>query len=224
MLKLLAFDLDDTLYSERIYIQEGFKLVSAYMRKSHGIDAKEFYKKLASAKKLTPSGKIFDIVLQNYQLDKKLVKKLIEEYRSQSLRIRLYPGVRSTLKALSKKYALAVVTDGKKVVQYRKLKHLKITKYFDTILYTLDLGKNFAKPSDLAFRQLLKAHKLKPQEALYIGNNPDKDFIGAKKIGMRTVRINQGVYKGITTDKLTDADFTIKNIKDLPSLISSLEK
>ncbi len=220
MLKLLAFDLDDTLYSEQSYIRGGFREVSAYMQKEHNINAKEFYTKLIQTKNLTPSGKVFDIVLAKYKLsNQRLVEKLVEAYHSHSLRIRLYTGVRSIIKKLKKNYALALVTDGKQAVQFRKLVHLKIVDYFDAVIYTPDLGSNFKKPGELAFRRLLDTHTILPQEALYIGNNPDCDFIGAKKLGMKTVRVNQGICKGRNTDKLRDADFTIKSITQLPSLI-----
>ena len=224
MLKLLAFDLDDTLYPESSYAREGFRTVSAYMRKKYKIDAGKFYKKLVSTKTLTPSAKIFDIVLENYRLkDAKLVGKLIELYRAQTLKIRLFPGVKSMLNQFRKKYTLAVITEGKEVVQKRKINHLKIAGFFDTILYTLDLGDDFKKPSELPFKQLLNSHKIKPQEAIYIGNDPDKDFIGAKKIGMKTVRINQGIFRGKITNKSTEADFIIGSIKELPSLIVKIE-
>lgn len=225
MLKLLAFDLDDTLYPEISYVRGGFRAASVYMQRNHNVDAKEFYKNLISTKTLTPSAKVFDIVLTNYQLkDRKLVEKLIELYRAQTLRLRLFPGVRSILKKFKKKYTLALITDGKKVVQNRKLNYLKIVDYFDTILYTLDLGKGFKKPSELPFKQLLNSYGIKPQEALYIGNDPNCDFIGPKKVGMKTVRVNIGFYKGKNVDKFLDADFIINNISELPSVVSSLDQ
>ena len=224
MLKLLAFDLDDTLYPESEYVRGGFRTVSTYMQKKHKIDANEFYKKLISTKNLSPSAKVFDIVLENYQLkDRKLVEKLIKLYRSQTLKLKLFPGIRSMLKKFKKKYILALVTDGKKVVQDRKLNYLRILDYFDTIFYTLDLGNNFKKPSEQPFKQLLHAYRIKPQEALYIGNDPNKDFIGAKKAGIRTIRVNQGFYKDKAKGEVNDADFTIGSIKELPSLIMKIE-
>ena len=225
MLKLLIFDLDDTLYPEIDYVRGGFRTVSTYMQKKYKIDANEFYRKLISTKSLSPSAKVFDIVLENYQLkDRKLVEKLIKLYRSQTLKLKLFPGIRSMLKKFKKKYILALVTDGKKVVQDRKLNYLRILDYFDTILYTLDLGNAFKKPSELPFKQLLDAYRIKLQEALYIGNDPDRDFIGAKKAGIKTVRINQGIHKGRKIEKTFDADFTIKNIKELPPLITKINE
>ena len=225
MLKLLAFDLDDTLYPEISYVHGGFKVISDYMQKKYNSNAKEFYKKLISIKNLEPSAKVLDIALGTYQLkDRKLEEKLIELYRAQTLKLKLFPGVRSMLNQFKKKYTLALITEGKEIVQKRKLNHLKIAGFFDTILYTLDLGDDFKKPSELPFRQLLNSHKIKPQEALYIGNDPNKDFIGAKKVGIRTVRINQGFYKDKAKGKFSDADFTIGSIKELPPLIMKIEK
>ena len=224
MLKLLIFDLDDTLYPEIDYVRGGFRTVSTYMQKKYKIDANEFYRKLISTKSLSPSAKVFDIVLENYQLkDRKLVEKLIKLYRAQTLKLKLFPGVRSMLEKFKKKYILALVTDGKKVVQHRKLKYLKIIDYFDSVLYTLDLGDNFKKPSELSFKQLLYSYGIKPHEALYIGNDPNKDFIGAKKAGIKTIRVNQGFYKDKAKVEFNDADFMIGSIKELPSLIMKIE-
>lgn len=225
MLKLLAFDLDDTLYPEMKYIRSGFRAVSKYMQQKYKIDAKEFYKKLSSVKKQKPSSRVFDIVLKRYKIkNRSLIEELVKTYRAAPLHIKLFSGVKETLTKLKKNYVLALLTDGRSSVQNNKLKYLQLTKYFDTIVYTLDLGNKYKKPSVLPFKKMLEAHNIKARETLYIGNNPDKDFFGAKKIGIKTVRVNQGIFKGKITNKSLEADFTIKSIKELPSLISRINK
>jgi putative hydrolase of the HAD superfamily len=224
ILKLLAFDLDDTLFPEKSYVYGAFKAVSDSLKKERNIDAKELYAKLVETKKLIPSGRILDIVLKKYQLDAKQTEKLVQIYREHPTKLRLFPGTRKVLQKLKKTYILAIITNGSQAVQNKKLDYLKIKHYFNSVIYTLDLGNNFKKPSKLPFQKLLVAHGVKPEETLYIGNNPDSDFLGAKQVGIKTIRINQRFYKGRNAHKIKDADFTIKNISQLPSLINKMSK
>ena len=223
MLKLLAFDLDDTLYPETKYIRAGFRAVSSYMRRHYQIDGKKFYRELTKTKKEEHSGKVFDNVLKKYKLDRKdIIEELVKIYRAAPLQIKLFSGVEVTLIKLKKSYILSLVTDGRSAVQSNKFNYLKLNKYFNSIIFTLDLGDKYAKPSALAFKKMLNDYKIKAKEAIYIGNNPDKDFVGAKKIGMKTVRINQGIFRGRITNKSTESDFTIRSIRELPSLVSRI--
>ena len=57
-------------------------------------------------------------------------------------------------------------------------------------------------------------------EAIMIGDRPDKDIAGANAVGMHTVRIRQGIYadqEPATPDEHPDAEIT--DIRELPDLL-----
>ena len=54
-----------------------------------------------------------------------------------------------------------------------------------------------------------------PSEMVYVGDNPYKDFINIKKLGIRTVRILRGSFKDIKLDQSYEAEFTINSLDKL---------
>jgi len=62
------------------------------------------------------------------------------------------------------------------------------------------------------------------EEAIYIGDNPYKDFIGAKKIGIPTVRILQPgrEYYKVRLDKEYEADYEIRELHEITDVLKKL--
>lgn len=89
---------------------------------------------------------------------------------------------------------------------------MNLVEFFDVVIGLEDTGK--LKPSAIPFRKALKMMKLKPEEVIFIGDNPQRDILGAKKVGMKTVLFNYGrlVKKG-------KADFAIKDIRELAGIL-----
>jgi putative hydrolase of the HAD superfamily len=222
LIKVIIFDLDDTLYEDRTFVKSGFEAVSKYVKKNFGINKKGFFKVLLDIFKKEGRGHVFDIALQKNNLyNKKLVDKLVKVYRSHKPNIKLYPGVKKLLKSLKKRYKLALITDGLGYVQRNKVKALNIEKYFNLIIYTDDRGQKKSKPHPYSFKKVLNHFEIKPKEAICIGDDPHKDFIGAKKLGIKTVRVLQGRYKNIQVKRKFEADYNVSKITKIKSLLKN---
>jgi len=97
---------------------------------------------------------------------------------------------------------------------------------FDVLLQKLGLNNEnveFEKISKLDIQPFLKALsqlRIEPKNALYVGDNPLKDFVSPKKIGIHTVRIKRetGEYGRIENGSL-DADHTISDLRQLLQVI-----
>jgi len=223
LIKVIIFDLDDTLYEEKTFVESGFKAVSEYVGKQFKINKKEFLKILIDILEKEGRGHIFDSALKRYNFyTKKLVDKLVKIYRFHKPNIQPYSGIRNLLKNLKKRYKLALITDGLGYVQRNKVKALKIEKLFNLILYTNDYGKKNSKPSSYPFKKALKFFQIKPEEAIYIGDDPYKDFIGAKKLGVKTVRALQGRYKNTKAKRNFGADYNVNKLIEINKLLKSL--
>ena len=61
---------------------------------------------------------------------------------------------------------------------------------------------------------------------MYIGDNPSKDFIGAGKIGMRTIRIirPEGMYMRREAEDGFDADVTVHLLTEVAAWIQDAEE
>ena len=87
-----------------------------------------------------------------------------------------------------------------------------MAEHFEKIIPTYQYGLSFSKPSVKCFKKILNYEKIKPYKMVYIGDNPYKDFINIKKLGIKTIRIKRGAYRNIVLDKNYEADYTVKNL------------
>ena len=216
------FDLDDTLYDEMQFVKGGFKKVSLYVSRKYNVDKNFFYNLLLEILEKHGRGSTFNIALKKIGLDdnKITVDRLINIYHTHMPDILLYPQVKKTLNALKKKgYKLGLITDGNVYVQQSKVRALKISAYFDCEIFSDEYGTNKRKPSLFPYEKMLKELNVHAEETVYVGDNPHKDFIGAKKIGMSTVRILKGNYKDIRLVEKYEAKYVINELKDLTELI-----
>lgn len=209
---ILVFDLDDTLYSEITYVKSGLKEVSIFLNKDFELDKHKTYFKMLNLLKKNGRGKIFNDILDGHGIytDKNL-KKCISVYRKHIPNINLYGDAKRCINRFKdiKKY---IITDGNIIVQRNKINSLGLAEHFEKIIPTYQYGLSFSKPSVKCFKKILNYEKIKPYKMVYIGDNPYKDFINIKKLGIKTIRIKRGAYRNIVLDKNYEADYTVKNL------------
>ena len=129
---------------------------------------------------------------------------------------RLYPGVPEMLAALSSRYKLGVIANQGAGME-NWMETLGIRRYFRVFAGSRDVG--FEKPDPAIFRWALDAAGCAPCDAAMIGDRLDNDIYPAKRLGMRTVWVNQGIA-AYQTPKNADyePDYTIENIIELEKL------
>ncbi|OGF30834.1 hypothetical protein A3H09_00805 [Candidatus Falkowbacteria bacterium RIFCSPLOWO2_12_FULL_45_13] len=219
-IKLVLFDLDDTLYDEADFVKSGLGAVAEYLAVSHGLDQSAAYKAMIKHFKKQGRGKIFNQTLSEFKINPTavLIKKLVSLYRRHRPEIKVYQGVRPLLERLkSSGLKLALVTDTNWRVQARKLNALGIAKYFDRIIFTDKL--NLKKPDLKIYRQIFKKFMVRPLEVLCVGDDPTCDFIGARTAGCQTIRIRQGRLMDLRLGPAREADYAVKSIKELSDFL-----
>jgi len=218
----IIFDLDDTLYEEMQFVKGGFKVVSEYLSKEFNVDRKSTYLLLLDILEKRGRGKIFDIALEKLEIsNNKLVEKLVYIYRTHEPNISLHKDAVKTLDYFKKNnYKLGIITDGNVDVQKNKFQSLNFNVEFDAIIYSDEYGISNRKPSTSPYKKALNKIGCKGNEAVYIGDDPNKDFIGAKKLGILTIRILRGKYKDIRLSKDYEAEFKITNLEQIKRIIS----
>lgn len=185
--KAFVFDLDDTLYLERDFVLSGYRAVAGRVWRDHAIDIE------SPLRSLFESGRRGDLFTEAFRMlgvevQESYLALLVDLYRSHSPRIAPcvdYEVVR-TLRA--KGFKTGIVTDGWKNVQASKIEALGIAGDIDSIILTDALGgRDFWKPSPVPFKRVLERLEVEPGQAVYIGDNPAKDFIGAHAAGMKAI-------------------------------------
>lgn len=222
-IKLLLFDLDDTLYPEIQYVRSGFREVSRKLSELTSISQKKIYYNLIKEFKKERK-EVFNRVLLGMNIySPDLLDELVYIYRYHEPRIRPYNDVKNAVQYLIKKFILGIITDGESKRQLLKLKSLGLLEYFEKVICTNDLGSEYQKPSEKSFHDMLDYFKLDPGEAAYIGDNINKDFLGPNKIGMMTIMVERnGLYKNAC--KLDKLYFPQIEIKSLIELIEALKE
>ena len=125
-----------------------------------------------------------------------------------------YPKVAEVLFELKKRnIKLAIVSDAPRLKAWIRLVSMKINHLFDVVV-TFDDTNEF-KPSNKPFKVAFRKLKLKPQECLMVGDRPERDIKGAKKLGMLTCFAKYGNPKVSSSD----ADYEITDIKELVEIV-----
>ena len=218
---VLIFDLDDTLYSERRFVESGFVAVADWLENCFGWSSIESYQSMIALLEEEGRGAVFDGLLEKKSAKtKRLVKKCIKIYRYHKPSISIDPIAKKILSSLSEPPYL--VTDGHKVVQYNKICALGIEKYFKKTFITHRYGIKRAKPSTYCFELIRNIEKCEWNNMVYIGDNPEKDFVNLTPLGVHTIRVLTGEHRDKQADTGYDALHTITSLEDLPVLLKNI--
>ena len=221
---IIAFDLDDTLYDEITFVKSGLKSVSDHLYEKYLISRKHstnfFHQELVQGR-----DKILDKALRKFNIYSKYeVKKCLSVYRTHQPKIKLYSQAEQVFKKFEKK-SLYVVTDGNKMVQKNKIHALGIHKKVKEYILTSNYGLKCSKPSPYCFIHICEKENIQPHELIYVGDNPNKDFIGIKKLGFKTIRVLTGRYQHVEKSKKYEADLTLNSLSELTKkLVKDISK
>jgi putative hydrolase of the HAD superfamily len=222
-IKAFLFDLDDTLYSELDFVHGGFRAVADYMARTHNLDRKLVLNNLVKILSEQGRGKIFDLFLNHHDLwTAERVKTMLFIYRTHIPSLTLHVDVQPAFARLRKQgLSLGIITDGLASVQQRKIQALNLPGLVDQIICTDELGPDCGKPSPIAFQLALDLLHVRPEEAVYVGDNPTKDFKGANSLGLFTIRVKrpQG-YAVNVPDGISPfaAKMSIQSLSDISQL------
>ena len=98
-----------------------------------------------------------------------------------------------------------------------RIYYLNIHHVFDLVLTFDDVGER--KPSPKGFEMALEKLGIKTDEALMIGDWPERDVAGASKLGIKTIYAKYGDTFGTVE---SGADWDVENIYEVVGIIKSL--
>lgn len=215
------FDLDDTLYPERDFVLSGFRAVGDWLVARYGLRGFS-----ESASRLFEEGRrgtIFDETLArlDYRHDPVLIRSLVAVYREHLPLIALHEDACWALEHFPQRTRTGILTDGFLVTQQRKVDALKIGASVGTIVYSDAYGRDCWKPSKVPYLKMMEAFDCAGADCVYVADNPTKDFVSAKSLGWRTVRIRRrdGEYHDVEVDPDREAHHQISTLYDLKELV-----
>ncbi len=213
------FDLDDTLYPEISYVYCGFEAVAKYLEQEFGWKSSDSLNEMKKSVIAVGRGDIFDNLLRSKgKYSKTNVKKCVRVYRNHNPDISLNDEVKELLTKLRGPRFL--VTDGNKIVQAKKVLALGLQSYFTKVYITHRYGLHNCKPSIYCFNLIRILLNCDWNDMVYIGDNPVKDFVNLKPLGMKTIRVLTGPYSKVSVAPEFDADLYVDNLNQLLTLSS----
>ncbi len=150
---------------------------------------------------------LFDMGVDNLYLAEQLSQRYKKERKE---RFYIYPNVEKTLEELKKKYQLAILTNGAPDLQRLKIYKVNLEHYFQAIVVSGEVG--VGKPSSKIFLEVLEKLNVSPEEAVMVGDNMERDILGANQVGITSIWINHEGSNQIPTIRPT---YEIKKIDEL---------
>lgn len=187
----VLLDLDDTLIREHDFVMSGYAAVARDLAPTLKVPEHRLLDDLVRIYDGPGRSRAFDTLLGPYERTD-LVQRCIQTYREHTPRISLIPSAEAFLSQVLDRVKVGVVTDGPLVMQEAKVTALGLRERGVEVVCTDALGGRAAwKPSPAGLLKVLTRLGSQPERAVYIADNPHKDFIATARAGVHSVRLRQ---------------------------------
>jgi putative hydrolase of the HAD superfamily len=178
---VIVFDLDDTLYPERDFVQSGFREVARVLESTGSAGALERLQQLFADGDPDPFGTVIE-------QDGAAVQKseLLRVYREHEPTLRLADGIRQMLDGFTTAdRPLGIITDGRSLTQRNKIHALGLEQWIHEIIISEEFGSE--KPAPRNYRYF--ENTFPGRTYAYVGDNLEKDFLAPNQLGWTTVAV-----------------------------------
>jgi len=223
MFSAVLFDLDNTLLDFWNFKQEAARAAAKAMVKK-GLPEKEdkIYKRIFEVydEYGVEYQKTFYQVIHPYKLEigqaERIQQAAIVAYLETKFRVlKPYPGVMPTLNKIKKHTKIGIVTDAPRNKAWMRLVISGLDGLFETVVTTDDT--KVRKPHRAPFESALRRMNINAKDTLFVGDNNDRDMLGAKNLGMKVCMAKYG--EKLPRTKEVKLDYEIKNFKELLKII-----
>ncbi|MFA5405739.1 MAG: HAD hydrolase-like protein [Candidatus Nanoarchaeia archaeon] len=216
MIKLVLFDLDNTLYPTSEQVNACRKasiksMIRAGLKGRQTILLKRLYEIIRELGSNSEEhyNKLVDEVYGQGPDYYRLVSAGITAYNvTKQATMKLYDDAISTLKSI--KTSIGILTKGNALKQWDKIYRLGLNDLFKKVWIVKDNESKEGKISEI-----LTSLKLKPKEVIMVGDRMDSDIKPANNKGLITVRLMKGPYKS----QQGKADYKIKALKEVIGIL-----
>ena len=223
-IKVISFDLDDTLWNGMDVIIKAEKAMQLWMAQnsqeiSTSISSKEMRdRKIKFIKsnphllnKISRARQLFltDLFTEfNYDNPESMAEDCFAEFYNARQQVQLFDGVTETLRQLKKQVRLIAITNGN-----ANINSVGLNDYFEFCLNAEDFDK--PKPHGDIFMAALANIGVQAHECLHVGDHPVHDMQGAFDVGMATCWLKDGSREW---KQDLSPDLTITHVQELVTL------
>ena len=227
MIKVIAFDLDDTLWHVDPVIKRAEnKLKEWFRQKLPGFEystrSMNHFRQQVLDEQPHLLGRLTEfrrrvietaLIYHGVENPSVITAEAMNIFLTARNQVDFFPGTINTLIKVSANYQIGALTNGN-----ADIKRLGLAKYFSFSFSAEDVGA--PKPSPLLFHKALSHTGVDPIEMVYVGDDRIKDIDAAKAVGLKTIWL-RNVRRARPAK--TEPDSIIESINQLPLAIRSLE-
>jgi putative hydrolase of the HAD superfamily len=132
---------------------------------------------------------------------------------------RLLPGAREALMRVKDSgYRIGLISNTGRTpgsTLRSVMERMDILEFFDTTTFSNEILVR--KPAEGAFWTTLGALKAAPRAAVHVGDDPESDIMGARRVGMKAIQILADGSR-----RSPEADFAVGSLEHLPAILDNL--
>ena len=228
MIKVVAFDLDNTLWASEVVIrraehrllnwfkdnvpQSNYDTVNLQVLRQDILRKHpELSNKVTELRRFTISEILKASGIENGSITE-TVNAAMQVFLEARNDVELFPGTKDVIKLLAKKYIIGAITNGNADINSTTL-----APYFSFSFSAETVG--WVKPCGEIFLHALNFTNSLPQEMIYVGDDPILDIDAANELGIHTVWL---VNSKSPKRGETEASVTISNITELTGAVSEI--
>jgi putative hydrolase of the HAD superfamily len=207
--RTLLVDLDDTLLDYSGGVDECWSAACQAVAAPAGIDSARLVESVRLARRwfwddperhrrerVDMLGAWSKIVEEGFERlgtpNRSLAAAIAEDFAARRWEVmRLFPGTVETLGRLRERgVTMALVTNGDKSQQRRKIERYELARYFDIILIEGEFGTG--KPDEAVYRHVLERLRVPASEAWMVGDHLEWDVVAPQRLGLRGIWVDRG--------------------------------
>lgn len=229
----IIFDVDDTLYDQAQSFHKTVRKLFQEPFTNEEID--QLYKASRKYSEIlfdqSEAGEISQFEWQtgriiaacqdiNIPIDTEKATIFHETYVTEQKNITLFPEVEELLNVLFKEgKKLGILTNGEEKHQAMKIKQLNLSRWIPAEMTFISGTIGHAKPKREVFDFIEQKLDLDQSKTVYIGDNFEKDIIGAKQAGWQAIWMNHR-KKDLPADATYKPDKEVHSAKELLELFA----
>ena len=227
MIRLVTFDLDNTLWDVDRVIRRAEKKMRAWLSVRAPAWARLSHEQLANLRKqvlkddprlIHDVSGLRETVLRAALLHcghpaaqaARLGAGAFAEFLDWRHQVEFFPGALDALDDLADRYTLAALTNGN-----ANFERLHLDRYFSFGYCAADVGAS--KPHPAMFERALAHAGVAASEAVHVGDNPLDDMAGAVAVGMHTIWVNL-----VGAEHAVGTTATVTSLAALPAALAAL--
>lgn len=224
--KAVVFDLEGTLLdrkkSREKFIEEQYERFHDYLVR---IQLADFRKKFIELDDDEDHDKpeLYKAIIKEFHIDRLTWKDLFNDFEMHFYRyvFPYYDTLYTLEKLTTNGYLTGVIANGKSKIKQFRLHTLGVEDAINYLSTSETVG--YRKPHPKIFEDMLSQLGTKPEETMYVGDDPLNDVAPARAMGMISVWFKED--DDVEVEPLPEEiDFTIKSTEELLTILSIAKK